>query len=440
MRMNGVRSPRRDSRSSTPSRSSRSRNPPRVPGQQRRAAPVLGRERRPGRRRSGPAARVPGGPARAARSPVMPRRRRQGQLAPLSAPPSAPPSCTPGVPVAGTGVGRALGRAAVGAAVRSTVVDARGAAAGAGVGGALRSAVRSAVVLARGAAARAGVGRAPRPRIRRSSSCPRRRVPLVLLGVVVTGAGDRAGLPGRSLIQSHPSRRILGEPALGRSLGTLYVSGPRADGYPVPARRPYDEGDHQSAADQRAHLGRDDRGDRRAARAGPCAGGTATAPGGLPGGHGVVRVLHPGRARVRCLDVVGARQRVRHRVPRRLHRREEPLGRQPVRLRDHHDDVRGARGAPAQGPDVRDRARADHARDLHRARCHAAVAVLVHVPDLRAAADLHGGAAVPAPGRRPGHRGQRRGQDGAAAPARSPTSTSAASSSPGSTGAGWSPR
>src|SRR3712207_8933998 len=35
------------------------------------------------------------------------------------------------------------------------------------------------------------------------------------------------------------------------------------------------------------------------------------------------------------------------RVLRRLHRREEPVGRQPLRLRDHHGHVRGARRAPA---------------------------------------------------------------------------------------------
>ncbi|MCO5561381.1 hypothetical protein L7F22_015002 [Adiantum nelumboides] len=38
----------------------------------------------------------------------------------------------------------------------------------------------------------------------------------------------------------------------------------------------------------------------------------------------------------------------RHPVLHGLHRREEPLGRQPVRLRRDHDDVRGAGGAPAK--------------------------------------------------------------------------------------------
>ena len=63
---------------------------------------------------------------------------------------------------------------------------------------------------------------------------------------------------------------------------------------------------------------------------------------------------------------------VRRRVLRGLHRREEPVGRQPVRVRDHHEHVRGARRAPAEGPDHRDRAGADPAGDLHPARRRAA--------------------------------------------------------------------
>ena len=96
--------------------------------------------------------------------------------------------------------------------------------------------------------------------------------------------------------------------------------------------------------------------------------------------------------------------------------------------------------APAQGADVRHHARPDHAGDLHRARRHAAVAVLVHVPALRPAADLHGRAAVPAPRRGPRRREQRRRAHGRGGCCRSPTSTTAASSSPGSTAGGWSRR
>ena len=66
--------------------------------------------------------------------------------------------------------------------------------------------------------------------------------------------------------------------------------------------------------------------------------------------------------------------------------------------------------APAAGADVRHPARAGHAGDLHRARRRAAVAVLVHVPGLRAAADLHGGPAVPPPRRGPRRRGERAGR------------------------------
>ena len=109
---------------------------------------------------------------------------------------------------------------------------------------------------------------------------------------------------------------------------------------------------------------------------------------------------------VRPRLLVLRRQRLRHPVLRRLHRREEPVGRQPVRLRDHHDHVRGARAAPAQGADLRHHHRADPAGDLHRAGRRAAGAVRGDVPAVRHAADLHGDPAVPAPRPGPGHPGQ----------------------------------
>ena len=52
--------------------------------------------------------------------------------------------------------------------------------------------------------------------------------------------------------------------------------------------------------------------------------------------------------------------------------------------------------ASAAGAHVRHHGGAHHARDLHRTRRRADVGVLVHVLDLRGAADRHGGAAVPA--------------------------------------------
>ena len=44
---------------------------------------------------------------------------------------------------------------------------------------------------------------------------------------------------------------------------------------------------------------------------------------------------------------------LRRPVLRRLRRREEPVGRQPVRVRGHHEHVRGAGRAPAEGADDR---------------------------------------------------------------------------------------
>jgi hypothetical protein len=95
---------------------------------------------------------------------------------------------------------------------------------------------------------------------------------------------------------------------------------------------------------------------------------------------------------------------LRHGVLRRLHRREEPVGRQPVRVRGDHVGVRGAPRAPAAGPDVRDPRRARHARRLHCPRRGIDLGLLVHVPDLRAAAAVHGDPALSPPGRGPRRR------------------------------------
>ena len=76
---------------------------------------------------------------------------------------------------------------------------------------------------------------------------------------------------------------------------------------------------------------------------------------------GLARALRPRR-------LTSRRQPVRHGVLRRLADRVLPLGRQPVHLHHHHGQVRRAAEVPADRPDDRHRAGADHARHLHRRR------------------------------------------------------------------------
>ena len=91
----------------------------------------------------------------------------------------------------------------------------------------------------------------------------------------------------------------------------------------------------------------------------------------------------------------------RHRVLRRVHHREEPLGRQPLRLPHHHDEVRGAAGVPAEGAAGRRRHRADPADGVHPGRRRRDRAVLLGVLHLRRVPRVHGGQAGPrAPRRR----------------------------------------
>ena len=134
-------------------------------------------------------------------------------------------------------------------------------------------------------------------------------------------------------------------------------------------------------------VGGDDRPDRGPVRArpvrlaaGPCARRR------VPRGRDRLGVLRQRGDRLRRGVRPDRRLGFRSGVLRRLHRREEPVRRQPLRLRGDHVDVRGAPRAPAAGAHVRDPRRARHARDLHRAGRGADLGVLVHVPDLRAAA------------------------------------------------------
>ncbi|EFE72072.1 LOW QUALITY PROTEIN: integral membrane protein, partial [Streptomyces viridosporus ATCC 14672] len=98
---------------------------------------------------------------------------------------------------------------------------------------------------------------------------------------------------------------------------------------------------------------------------GPDDGVGETASRRLPGGRRLIRVLRRGRCRLRRVVHERLRGRLRHRVLRRLSGGEEPLGRQPVRVRHHHDDVHRAGGAPAEGALLRHRARARYACRLH---------------------------------------------------------------------------
>ena len=70
-------------------------------------------------------------------------------------------------------------------------------------------------------------------------------------------------------------------------------------------------------------------------------------------------------------------------VLRGLHRRAQPVDRQPVRVRDHHEHVRGPRGTAAASADDRHRRRAGASGGVHRARSGAARRLLVHLPRVR---------------------------------------------------------
>ena len=88
---------------------------------------------------------------------------------------------------------------------------------------------------------------------------------------------------------------------------------------------------------------------------------------------------------------VGLRRRpVRHRVLRRLADRVLPVGRQPVHLPDHHEQVRRTQGAAAERAARRHRARPDHARHLHRGRRSGDQQLQLDLLHLRPVPDLDG--------------------------------------------------
>ena len=85
-------------------------------------------------------------------------------------------------------------------------------------------------------------------------------------------------------------------------------------------------------------------------------------------GRGLVDAVHRDRAGLRRAGLGGVGRRCGRGVLRRLAGRKEPVGGQPVRLRHHHDHVRGAGRLPAPGAAVRHHRRGGHARRLHRRR------------------------------------------------------------------------
>ena len=95
------------------------------------------------------------------------------------------------------------------------------------------------------------------------------------------------------------------------------------------------------------------------------------------------------RAALRPRRLVHVRCDVRRRVLCRLADRVQPLGRQPLRLRDHHDAVRRTPEAPAGSPADRHHPRPDHARRVHRRRRRADLAVRLGLLHLRRVPDLH---------------------------------------------------
>jgi hypothetical protein len=86
------------------------------------------------------------------------------------------------------------------------------------------------------------------------------------------------------------------------------------------------------------------------------------------GGGDLVGGVRRHRRRLRAARAVVRRARVRRGILRRLRHREEPLGRQPVRLRADHGQLRRPAGAAAEGAAVRHHVRPRPAHRLHPGR------------------------------------------------------------------------
>ena len=189
-----------------------------------------------------------------------------------------------------------------------------------------------------------------------------------------------------------------------------------------------------------AGLGPDDRGDRRAPAVrlrlprpqGPCprrcvrrrSGRRSTSASRVLFGLGVL-VFGGTDARVGVL--------------RRLRHREGALGRQPLRLPDHHDQLPGAARGPAEGTAVRHRVRAHRPHRVHLPRRRADQLVRLGLLPLRADPAAHRRQHAQARGRGVPHRRTTSSSGWPARCSTPPTTTTATSCSPCTRAAGDDP-
>src|SRR3954447_1659969 len=120
-------------------------------------------------------------------------------------------------------------------------------------------------------------------------------------------------------------------------------------------------------------------------------------------GRAVVGRLRRHRRRLRAAGPLVRRGRVRRGVLRRLRHREEPLGRQPLRLRADHVQLRRPPAAAAEGAALRHHLRAGPAHGVHLRRGRRHRAVQLGLLPLRRLPGLDGDR--PGPRRPPGGRG-----------------------------------
>ena len=113
-------------------------------------------------------------------------------------------------------------------------------------------------------------------------------------------------------------------------------------------------------------------------------------------GRHLGRLLRRPGAALRRRRLAHLGRQARRRVLHRLADRVQPVGRQPLRLRDHHGPVRRAPAVPAEGAAHRHRAGAGHARRVHRGRRRPDRAVLLGLLHLRRVPGLHRDHAVQA--------------------------------------------